>query len=575
MKNKILTLSFLTIICSITLFYSCKKKKNDETLTPDYAIGNVNAVAVPYAPVDACPLSYLTSSISITTGAHPFLVFSNRGNFDYIRDELLTLNGVYEVPDILQDSVSFDPILEKFENQFSGYYSLREKIVDLVDSLSDANVYDPTTFDPEDHFIGDVIYRTVLNDIMEVQINETVYKVMSDEWVATFSSGDPMALAFVRGYNINDLYGKIHDTTISNVLFTYTGAEYDLDPSTGLITGPYEPQCWVDITINENSGGEIVVSNLAGLSSPCLGIATIDWGDGSSPDVFGTTGLYSRYHTYATNGDYIVKVTFECSCGKPTTNWFEVAVTTASSSSCSSFPTADFTFDISKAGVLKVNSTTTSGSYKYYWKIASPLRELDNLTSTEFITNWNKPITVDVCLKIYNNSGCVSTKCSTINVPDGCCQRGGVHQWDHLNYATDHYIKCKMYKWNGGPLGRNVGAKTVNFEKRYRKFHLSRNPNKHWKRTNAEVSVILSGSIWSGNYTQEHTPLMYGPCYQEFSVSKSEYKLSKHNADVTYNPGPLISDNHRIYTKKHILSASHSVKHGGVSYNLMEYIDCP
>jgi hypothetical protein len=567
MKNKSsLQVCILTIVVLSSILYACKKQKGE--LNPTGFSGDPLALAVPYTPVDNFDINYLTNPISIAVTSPNLLVFSTKSSFEYTRGELETLNGLFEVPDTLQDSVSFDPILEKFEDKFAGYRSLRQDIEAEIDSLCDANVFDPSIYDPDDHFIGDVYFRTVLNELMEVQINETVYKVMSKNWVATFSSGDMSKLTFLRGYSVGNLNGRIKDTMVNGILLTYTGGEYDIDPATGSQKRAANGSCPISLSFTESSGGSITISGV-GAPSCGLGLIQFNFGDGSPVQTQSTVGFPGVTHVYSKNGKYLVKVEYGCGCGPSSIFFIEVTVTTAASSpSCGSFPTADFTVDLTEAGVLKANSTVTNSLYRYHWVQTSPFIENLDHTQQEFILNFLVETTVEVCLKIYNSDGCVSTKCSTVTVPNGCCQRGHTQEKQTFEYATDHKMKCKIFRWNGGPLGRNVGAKTVNFEKRKRRFALSKNASKHWRRTNVQIAVILNGKIWSGNAAQEEDRENGGPCFQKFDVSKSESKSSKKNADVTYNPGPLISDNHRVYTKKNKLNSTHTVNWNGNVYTV-------
>ena len=156
MKNiSFLSAGVLFFLIFTTVFYSCKKYKN-EKIHQVNGYGDPIAAAVPYTPVDNYLMDYITNSISVASTSPHLLVFPTKANFEYTRGELERLNGIFEVPDSLQDSVHLDPILEKFEGTFSGYRSLRQDIVDEIDSLSDANVYNPFTYDPDDHFIGDI-----------------------------------------------------------------------------------------------------------------------------------------------------------------------------------------------------------------------------------------------------------------------------------------------------------------------------------------------------------------------------------------------------------------------------------
>jgi hypothetical protein len=82
--------------------------------------------------VDNYSLNYVTGSISVASTSPHLLVFPTKANFEYTRGELERLNGIFEVPDTLQDSVHLDPILEKFEGTFSGYRSLRQDLVDEI-----------------------------------------------------------------------------------------------------------------------------------------------------------------------------------------------------------------------------------------------------------------------------------------------------------------------------------------------------------------------------------------------------------------------------------------------------------
>ena len=169
-------------------------------------------------------------------------------------------------------------------------------------------------------------------------------------------------------------------------------------------------------------------------------------------------------------------------------------------------------------------------------------------------------------------NGCKSTKCSTFLVPKSCCDRGPHQEIGHIQFATDHLMKYKLFRWNGGPLGRNVGAKTVHFEKRRRKFSIRRNPNKHWIRSRIPISANMVGQVWKGDHQHERAANRipsWNVCQTEVSVNQSENKV-RSNADVTYNPSNSPDFQYRIYTKKARLQSTHSITFNGsvYSYNL-------
>lgn len=506
-----------------------------------------------YGPVDSFNINYLVNSISKSTNDEPYLIFPSRDKFDATLNELKVINDKFIVPASLEDSIPENPALYKFESHFDGFYSLRMKIQRAIDSLSDLNIYQPDVFDPDDHFIGDEYYRTVLNRLMEVQINETVYKVLSTEWVAEFSAGDLSVLDFIRSFDLQDLDGTFDDTLINRVKFNYTGSVYN--PAEGGPTSPVKRGCNLGIHWSEGTSGEITFDG-----TPQNGCAmTWIWGDGSQA----STGIYAK-HTYAKNGTYVV--TLIAICGPNTCEFSQsVTVTTASSNSnCLNPPIADFVIEGADVGELRLTSNERNPAFWYHWEIKDY-----GISSTEqgvstFARNFASQTTVEICLTIYDGKGCKSNKkCSTITISESCCKRGHEQVFDHKDFLGNHKMKYKIFRWNGGPFGRNVGAKSVHFEYRKRKFHLRRNPNKHWIRTKTKIYVKLYGQYWSGNRRLESLGF---PCRYKFDIDLDEYKSNKCNADVTENPNELMSENHRIYTKQNRLNSSHWVLINGVYY---------
>jgi hypothetical protein len=533
---------------------------------------NYNSELIGYPLIDTFPIEYITNGISFNTTGE-FLQFSNRNSFDFTMDELKRLDNIIITPDSLQDSIGLYPILEKFDSKFINYLSLRQKIENEIDSLSEENIYNPVIYDPEDHFIGDIIYRTLLNHQMEVQISETIYKVINKEWVTEFNS-DINLLNFVRNYDITNLNNRITDTVINNIKFIYTGSEFELD-NQGNFKRSFDPNCGISLfNLVNNPNGE--VSFIIYPMYCSIGSFVVDFGDGTiSPQTIVNGYFLSNIsHTYAKNGNYLAKIIFNCPCGTiPSTLLVDVNVTNLNTNNnCQNFPSSDFSVDLSNVGKIKLKSLAIGNNLKYYWRVITTNEKNSDEKEDEYLDDYSTQKTIEVCLKIYNTSGCFSEKCSTIIVPESCCQRGHTQQIKETYYSANGFIKSKIFRWNGGPLGRNVGAKTVNFEFRKRKFSLRKNRNSHWIRTRAEVSVTLNGEIWAGNRNTEKDR-NYGVCYFKLGVNKNEFKLNKANADVVYNPGSPTKDVYnRIYTKKQSLYSEHKIKINGTNYSTNLYL---
>ena len=553
MKKKVITIATVAILlATITLvFYSCRKKHNENI--PDYnGYGATAVVGFPF--IDTFPIEYITNSISYNGD---FLQFSNRASFDYTMEELRNLDGNLYTPDSLQDSIGVNPILDRFECKFSGYKSLRKKIENEIDSLSEEGVYNPTGYDPDDHFIGDLMYRTVLNHLMEVQIAEEVYKVKSIDWVVKFPANDPSKLEFARNYNVSNLTLRVFDTLINGINFYYTGG---MDNEGGFYNGHYysgskRSNCDADFTYTINQNGNVSFSGTCQLS------CTYTWlfSDG------GTAYGANVSHTFVKNGTYTVTMTAACgseTCGKIK----EITITNAQSNNCNNAPVADFVINVLELGEVELESTTNHPEYTYVWEVDG-----NNETKKSGPGNYifkKKTFSggiFNICLTITTEDGCKSNKkCSTIVIPNGCCQRGQIQRKETWDYLNEKKMKYKIFRWNGGPLGRNVGGKTVNFNYRKRKFKIGKNKNKYWIRTRTEIYVGLSGRVWSGNHDIEVNEK--SPCNYKHQVNTNEYKLSRVHADRVFNPSGGL-DHTRVYTKKEAFTSTHWIKDGNGNYH--------
>lgn len=96
-----------------------------------------------------------------------------------------------------EDELRYDPQqpLIDFENQFSGFISLRSKIEHDIEDWLDNSVLDEKT-DPEDHFIFDEEIRAVLNEDAQVKIGNSLFQMTRFGYVEV-TDGDYDKLALV------------------------------------------------------------------------------------------------------------------------------------------------------------------------------------------------------------------------------------------------------------------------------------------------------------------------------------------------------------------------------------------
>ena len=317
----------------------------------------MSAALVGYSFIDTFHIEYLTNPISTCEN---FLVFPNRTNFEYTMSELKKLNSSLLTPDLLEDSLPQDPILERFESSINNFLSLRKKIENEIDSLSHDNVFYPDVYDPDDHFIGDLYYRAVLNHLMEVQIGEKVYKVKSSEWVTEFAAGNPALLGFARNYNVNNLVNRIDDTTINGIEFYYTGSETLYAPNK---SSKKRGNCLITISKNETSSGNVTFTIQA--SAGNCSQYHYDFGDGTSL----ISGSNVVTHQYQHKGSYLVTVWENQTCpnGESCNGTLSLNVTTALLAANCSTVVADFADDQIDLGIISVHALNGSNFHNFEW----------------------------------------------------------------------------------------------------------------------------------------------------------------------------------------------------------------
>lgn len=120
--------------------------------------------------------------------------------------------------------------------------------------------------------------------------------------------------AVTAAIDANIAAGNIKNgVAILGVTGNYEGTGGDSLPT----TSP-DGRTWVYATMQDYINGltlNLVIKKLA------ANYTTIDWGDGSENDVYDTTGAINLAHTYATGGDYIIKIDGEHVIGDETNNF--------------------------------------------------------------------------------------------------------------------------------------------------------------------------------------------------------------------------------------------------------------
>lgn len=127
-----------------------------------------------------------------------------------------------------EDELRYDPQqpLIDFENQFSGFISLRSKIEHDIEDWLDNSVLDEKT-DPEDHFIFDEEIRAVLNEDAQVKIGNSLFQMTRFGYVEV-TDGDYNKLALVATSDASKL--NLQNVNIEG---GYYGSSSANNPQTG------------------------------------------------------------------------------------------------------------------------------------------------------------------------------------------------------------------------------------------------------------------------------------------------------------------------------------------------------
>lgn len=559
----------LTKLFGISLFFiiliivsDCKKAKQQNTSKTGTFTSDL-ASSVNYPLIDSMDISYITNKAIMWYG---MLSFNTRADFEDVAQKIVDLNKAMIIPDSLQDSIPEFPISVHFEEHFNGFFSLRNAICKEIDSLQELGMYNPQVYDPDDHFLADDGYRTLFNKELEVRIGELAYKILSEEWVAEFKA-DESDLTTVKGISLNELTGQYKDTIIRGIYIYYCGLAY----SQGKIVTPRGSGCNVQLGYQADLNNKKLYHFAAGGNGNCT--YSWDFGDGTSG-----TGQ-SIDHTYTSQGDYMVILTANCVIDQCI---YHEIITVEQKKACTG-PSADFTMTQTNAEI-SFNANSVNSNFYYEW-------ELDGGLGAQTIQSFGKGHYSETnnyasgggqkaYLTVFDGTGCSAKMCKTVALANVCCEKGHhqVIQYYFYTPSNDKAMKCKIFRWNAGPFGRNVGAKTVNLEYRYKKH---KNKGKQtWRRTKTTIYAELYGKIWVRD-----RPTFIGsligdtpekPCPQigERDVSTNEFKTNAKNADVTWNPSGIIQ---QVYTQKKRLKSKHYVKNALGNYFTVELFltDCP
>ncbi len=105
-----------------------------------------------------------------------------------------------DIPTLTGDTLllfDMDPILSCFQMAFN-FRSLHKELIDATLELKDAGEWDPGNNDPDNFYMPDDYFRSVLNEKLEVKVDGDIYKLLSSLTAVRILGGDQEKLSAVR-----------------------------------------------------------------------------------------------------------------------------------------------------------------------------------------------------------------------------------------------------------------------------------------------------------------------------------------------------------------------------------------